>query len=286
MKNKNSILKWIILQILFVGTFIPLTKYIYSQGVDPLNFTYQITLVASIILMVYSLFRDRSQFVEIKRKHLLYLLLTGIIGGGLAHSFLATGLNLSSAINCTFIMQTSVFFIPVLSYFFLKEHLRLYKILLIFVLLSGVYLVTTSGKLLTPQFGDLLIIGSSISFSIGIIISKILLKEISVITFAMYRSLFGSMSILIFLIIMDMINPDISWKWVIIMGSVAAIGILTLSKILESSTASYMSMMSMSIPVVTAILAFIFLDEKMTLHQIIGGIIVVFSGIFVHRADV
>ncbi|MDY6934922.1 MAG: DMT family transporter [Spirochaetota bacterium] len=285
MNNKNSVLKLMILQILLVGSFIPLSKYVYNKGIDPLNFTYQFMIVASLVIIIYTSIKDRRLFI-IKGSHLLYLLIIAIIGGGFAHAFLATGLKLSSAINCTFIMQISVFFIPVLSYFILKEHLKPFKIFMIVFLLIGVYMVTTGGDLIIPESGDFLIIGSSLSFSIGIVLSKIALKEIPVITFALYRSILGSLSIFIFLLISGMVNLNISWEWVIIAGMLGSISILTMSKVLESSSASYLSMMSMSIPVVTAIIAHTFLDEKMTILQIVGGVIVVLSGIFVHRSNV
>lgn len=274
-----------ILQILLVGAFIPLSKYVYNTGIDPLNFTYQFMIVSAVIIMAFTSFKDRSLF-KINSRHLLYMIVIAVIGGGLAHGFLSNGIKLSSAINCTFLMQLSVFFIPVLSYFLLKEHLRPYKLFLIIFLITGVYMVTTGGRLIVPAHGDFLILGSTLAFSIGIVLTKRALDEIPVITFAMYRSVLGSLSIFIFLVISELLNPEISWKWVIIAGVLGAISIITMSMVLEASSASYLSMMSMSIPVVTAVIAFFVLDEKMTAVQMVGGAIVVLSGVFVHRADV
>ena len=92
-------------------------------------------------------------------------------------------------------MQSSVFFIPILSFFILKERLNIYKIALIITLVIGVYLVTTSGKLIVLQWGDLFIITAALSFSIGVVLSKITLSEIPVLTFSIYRALFGSITI-------------------------------------------------------------------------------------------
>ncbi len=286
MNNKNNIIKLVIFQVLIIGTFAPLSKYVYNAGVDPLNFSSQILFTASMILLLFTFTRGQNKILRIPLKHILYLIAIGIIGGGLAHSLFSSGLKFTTAINCSFIMQGSIIFIPILSYFLLKEHLKFYKIILIITLAIGVYLVTTSGRLIVPQSGDLLILLSSLSFSIGMVLSKITLKEIPVITFSIYRALFGSIAIFLYLFFADLINPDISWLWVLSGGSLIAIGTMITNTLIKNTTASYVSMMSMSIPVVTIVFAYIFLGEDMTAIQIIGGCIVVLSGVYVHRMDV
>ena len=286
MKNKNSNLKYIILQILISGTFIPLAKYIYNSGVEPLNFSCQILFAAFAILALYSISFEKGASFRINKKHLSYLLIIGLVNGGLAYAFFSAGLKISSAVNCTFLMQTSVFFVPVLSYLFLKEKLNSKKIALISVLIIGVFFVTTSGEMAIPDTGDLLILLSAISFSIGTIFSKKILENISIISFSLYRTLFGSISILIYLVLAGRLNPEINWIWVSGSGLMIVLGTLALSKVLKETTASYVSMMSMSTPVVTTLFAYAFLGEEMTAAQMIGGVIVIFSGIFVHTADV
>ena len=86
MKKDKSVLKLIILQILIVGSFIPLSKYIYNSGVDPLNFSYQILLLASVFLSIYALASDKTKLVQLNKKHVLYMIAIGIIGSGAAHS--------------------------------------------------------------------------------------------------------------------------------------------------------------------------------------------------------
>jgi drug/metabolite transporter (DMT)-like permease len=286
MKIKNSNLKYLIFQILITGMFIPLVKYVYNSGVDPLNFSCQILFAAFIILSAYSMSAEKGASFRIKKKHLSYLLAIGLVNGGLAYAFFSTGLKISSVVNCIFLMQAGVFFVPVLSYFFLKEHLKLYKIMLISILIVGVFFVTTSGEMAIPGTGDILLLLSALSFSIGTILSKIILEEVSIITFSLFRTLFGSISILIYLAVTDGINPDINIFWVFGSGLMIVLGTLALSRVLRETSASYVSMMSMSTPVVTLVFAYAFLGEEMTTAQLVGGVIVVFSGFLVHTADV
>lgn len=275
-----------ILQILISGLLVPLLKYIYSKGIDPLNFSYQIMLAASFILYSYSFASGRKTVLIINRKQLLYLIIIGIISGALAYSFFSIGLKYRSVVNCTFLMQSSVFFIPVLGHFFLNEKLGLYKISLISALLAGLYLTVTSGEIIIPQIGDLLILASAASFSIGIIMSKIILREVSAITFSLYRSLFGSISLFIFLIITGLIKSEINWLWIILTGFIISLGLISAGKVLEKSSVSYLSMMGMSVPVVTAVIAYLFLNESMGFLQIMGGAVIILSGFLVHRTGV
>lgn len=285
MENKDTNLKYLIFQIVITGTFIPFVKYVYNSGADPLNFSCQILLAAFMILTLYSLSTEKGKSFRIKKRHISYLLMIGLVNGGFAYAFFSTGLKISSVVNCIFLMQTGVFFVPVLSYFFLKEHLKFYKIALISILITGVFFVTTSGEMTVPGTGDILLLLSTLSFSIGTILSKIILEEISIITFSLFRTLFGGLSILLYLAVTGALQPDINILWVSASGLMIVLGTLALSKVLKETTASYVSMMSMSTPVVTAIFAHAFLGEEMTLAQIVGGAVVIFSGVLVHAAD-
>ena len=59
-----------------------------------------------------------------------------------------------------------------------------------------------------------------------------------------------------------------------------------MNKSLEYGTASYMQMMYISVPVVTAIFAYFILGESMTPIQIVGGALIIMSGFFVHKLKI
>ena len=59
-----------------------------------------------------------------------------------------------------------------------------------------------------------------------------------------------------------------------------------LNKTLHISTASYMTMMSMLTPVIVIGLAFVFLGEIINLYQLIGGALIIISGILINRTNI
>ena len=286
MEKKNLALIWVIIQVVLTAGLILLTKYVFDLGIEPLNFSYQILLASVVYLLIYALFKEPKALVSVDKKSLLMIVLIGIIGGAIAYGLGFLGLQKSTAINYAFLIQTTVFFTPVLAFFFLKEHLKPYKTVLIFALLLGAYLVSTNGKLILPKTGDLFILLGSIAFSSGVILTKIALKKVPTLTFSMYRAIFGGISLLIFLLLINKVNFDFNWFWIAVVGLVIAAGIYAMNKSLEYGTASYMQMMYISVPVVTAIFAYFILGESMTPIQIVGGALIIVSGFFVHKLKI
>lgn len=286
MEKKNLALIWVLIQVVLTAGLILLTKYIFELGIEPLNFSYQILLASVIYLFTYALLKEPKALVNMDKKSLLIIVLSGITGGAMAYGLGFLGLQKSTAINYAFLAQSTVFFTPILAFFFLKEHLKLHKAVLIFALLLGVYLVSTNGKLILPKIGDIYILLGSVAISSSIILTKIALKKVSTLTFSMYRALFGGISLLIFLLLINRVSLDFNWYWIAIVGLVVAAGIYAMNKALEYGSASYLHMMSMSVPVITAIFAYFILGESMTPIQIVGGSLIIVSGFFVHKLKI
>ncbi len=286
MEKKNLALIWIMIQVVLTAGLILLTKYVFNLGIEPLNFSYQILLVSAVYLFAYALIKEPKALLSIDKQSMLAIVLIGIFGGGLTYGLGSLGLQISTAINYAFLIQTTIFFTPILAFFFLKEHLKPHKTVLIFALLIGSYLISTNGKLIIPNIGDLYILLSSIAFSLGVIFTKIALRKVPTLTFSMYRSLFGGLSLLLFLLFIRKVNVDFHWYWISIVGLVIAAGIYSMNKTLEYGTASYMQMMYISVPIITAIFAYLILGELMSPVQIIGGIIIIISVFFVHKLEI
>jgi len=285
MEKKNLALIWVIIQVALSAGLILLIKYAFELGIEPLNFSYQILLASVIYLFVYVLIKEPKALI-VDKKSLFIIILAGITGGALAYGLGFLGLQKSTAINYTFLTQTTVFFTPVLAFFFLREHLKPHKTALIFALLVGAYIVSTNGKLILPKISDIYILLGAFSVSSSIILTKIALKKIPTLTFSMYRALFGGISLLIFLLVIDKVLFNFNWYWIAIVGLVVATGIYAMNKTLEYGSASYLHMMNISIPVITAIFAYLILGESMTPIQIIGGAIIVVSGFFVYKLKI
>ena len=136
MKKENLAFVWVIIQIVLTVCMILLIKYVLDLGVEPLNFSYQILLASVVYLLIYALIKEPKALVSVDRKSMFFVVLIGIMGGAIAYGLSFSGLQKSTAINYSFLIQTTVFFTPVLAFFFLKERLGPFKIVLIFKIAS------------------------------------------------------------------------------------------------------------------------------------------------------
>ncbi len=285
-QNKKLALIWSLTQMVLTTGMILTLKFIFNMGVDPLNFSYQILIVAALFLFVYGFYKEPEQIVHLSIKIISIVALIGVIGGSLVYALGGLGLKYSSAINYSFLVQTNVVFTAILAFFFLKENLKPTKVALIVILLVGVYLIVTNGNLFVPNKGDLLILLAALAYAIAnilakITLTKITLRNVPVVTFTAYRLLFGGLSLALFLILIGRFSTEISWLWSIGVGAMIAIGTLAIHKVLVYATASYMSMMATITPLLTTVVAWILLGETMSATQLVGGGLIILAGFFI-----
>lgn len=286
MHNKKLALLWSLTQIVFTTGMILTVKFLLNAGVDPLNFSYQILIVAALILLAYGLYNEPNQIFHLPIRTISRMALIGVIGSGLVYALGGLGLKYSTVTNYSFLTQTAVFLTAMLAFFFLKENLKPMKVALLGMLLAGVYLITTKGNLIVPAKGDLFVLLAALAYAIASVLAKITLRNVLPITLTTYRLLFGGVSLILFLILMGRFSVDINWLWTLGVGALIAVSTLAIHKVLVYATASYMSMMATMISVFTAIAAWAFLGETMNTAQVVGGGFIILAGIFMNRTDI
>lgn len=287
MNNKQKALTYVILFSLFWAINIVLVKMVLLEGVQPLLLIFLMFSIAFILSAAFNITFKRKEFKKLNKKFIWKLVLLGVIGSGIANIFTFYGLQLSTAINYGFIIKTGLVFTITLSYFFLNEKITKEKILLACFLIIGAYLISTGGKSYIPHIGDILIVLGAFCYTVSNIIAKPILNIIKPEIVVMFRSFFGGLFILIFISfisvnISNIINPFI----IIIMGFVLFLTLTFLNKTLEITTTSYMSMMSMVTPVLVVIMAFFILRETMNMFQVIGGLLIISSGLLIQKTNI
>jgi len=284
--RKTSALILILLQCLLAAVFFVLSKLAFNRGVEPLNFSAQVLLAAGVFMLGIQVVKQPQGLFRFSLRGWIFLLLAAFFGGGLAYAFRFLGIKYSSAVNCGFLGQSSVVFTALLAHFLLKEKLGWRKAGLIVLLLLGCYLVATSGQLMIPHPGDWFLLGAAIAFSLGVIAAKLGLQEIPALVFSGYRALLGGVFLLVYLRIIGVFTPQVAWVWVLPVGIVVALAILTINIALHYTSASYVTMMSAFIPVFTVLLAYPFLGERLDLPQVAGGILILVSGWLCHQGNI
>jgi drug/metabolite transporter (DMT)-like permease len=219
---------------------------------------------------------------------------------GIGGTFYVLGISMTSAINAGFLVKFAVVTTTFLAWILLGERMSRQKLAGIFALLLGAYLLTTQGKQIVPQRGDLLILGACFAWSTGNVLVRQGLRDTSASpALASYlKPLFG-LPVFVLLVALARQIPALTsdrlafsgfdWghaKYAILAGIFLALTWMYLNKSLKITTASYVTMLSTATPVFVAILAAVFLHERMTLPQLIGGGIILLSGSSVSFSDI
>lgn len=266
---------------------ITMSKVVLNEGMSAFSLLFQIMVVSSLCVLGYIIVFKRHVFSNIIRSDLIRLMLIAGVGTALANTFGYYGLENSTSINYGFLVKTAVVFTIVFAHFMLDEPVHLRKIVLMTSLLVGVYLVTTNGRTLVPTPYDAFIILSASLYALANMIAKPVLRRVHSEVVALFRLGMGS---LFLAVIFPFIEPSfyvpMHVPLVIITGILLAMMQLLLYKTLQNTTACYLSMMSMLTPLLVMALGLVVLDEKLHAIQAIGGLIIVCSGIFIHRIEI
>ncbi|MBD3155906.1 MAG: EamA family transporter [Candidatus Aenigmarchaeota archaeon] len=261
-------------------------KMALNTGIEPMVFTVQSVLCSTILLTIYAISTKRKEFKRIDKNVFKKFILIGLLMG-ISYITGIYGLRLSTSINYSFLIKSTIVFTTLLAVIFLKEDINKGKVLLLITFILGAYLVTTGGKLIIPKVGDLLIIATAFCLSSSVITQKTLSGKIKPEIMAWANRFFAFLVLILLIPIMG-IKPfdSFSLLFVVIVGTLSAVTIIYLNKLLSVSTASYATMMSMIVPVINSILGIFILKEHMNIFQIIGGMMIIISGILTQKKNI
>ncbi len=168
---------------------------------DPYLFTWvKNTFVALMILGIALGSGEINALRKISPRQLLLLLAIGLLGGAVPFLLFFKGLSLTTAANASFIHKSMFVYVAVLATLFLKEKIDRRVLWAGLLLLLGNILFL---KILPfgSRAGDLLILLATVLWAIETVLSKKALKTISPRLVAAGRMGFGSIFILIFLLL-------------------------------------------------------------------------------------
>lgn len=200
MDHKAKGLFLVLLMSVVWAILIILSKAILNKGVPVFTYLFQMICLAAVLVSLYAFLFHRDKIVAPNRSQVKYLIMIGATGTALANIIGYYGLESSSSINYGFLVKTTVVFTVILAHFMLKEVLDFHKILLVIMLLVGVYLITTEGRELIPNRYDILIVMSAFFYAFANNLSKIVLRNFDPAVLSMYRMIFGSVLLAVFVI--------------------------------------------------------------------------------------
>lgn len=260
-----------------------ITRILLKDGAQIYNISFWTTVVELPFFLVLFL-KNRKEFIEVPKSHKLVLLAMGIISGvgvGLVEYF---ALTYSPAINFSFLIRSVTLFTVVFAYFFLGEKLTKAKILLVVIIIAGSYLLTTNGKHLAFNIGDLFTILEAMLIAIGNnILGKVATQRMSSNLSASAAFLIAVLPLLVIAAINKGIYvPDALWL-IVLLGVVNIILALFRFYSYRHLSASAITMVYSFTPVFVSIMAIFLLGESLSIVQFIGGALIVVAGALVTK---
>jgi drug/metabolite transporter (DMT)-like permease len=237
---------------------------------------------------ILALFESPEIEPKITIKDFRVLAFVILCGSMIAPLLLLNGLNQTTAINASLLLNAESLFTALIAFVFLSERGAKKEYLGILMLLIGVVFVTTNGEFqkltLTENIaGNLLIIGACLFWGIDNNLSKFLSKKRDIILVTGLKCFIGGLALLIiaFFLGISFNIPLIAMPYLLSIGAFSiAFSILlflfALRKIGSMRTGVIYSMSSLF----GAILAFLILKESFTFIQIVAGIIMLL-GVYV-----
>ncbi|MCX7973521.1 MAG: DMT family transporter [Candidatus Aminicenantes bacterium] len=252
----------------------------------PYFFNFLRLVGASFVLLIYLIITGEK--ISVPKFNLYSIVFIGFLGNTLYQIFFIKGVSLTTASNASLIMTSSPLFIALLSTLLKHEHLARLNWLGLFLSLFGLYLVITqrSGDFSLSSRslqGDILILLANLCWAGYTIYSRPYLEIMSPAKLAALTMMAGTLFYLPFgfLDIKHFSWSNISWKgWLALVFSfVFALGISfviwynSLRSVGNSRTAIY----SYLTPLVALLTAHFTLNERITIIQGLGGLIVLFG---------
>lgn len=281
-------------------------KQAFNAGVEVLAFQVLSYSAVLIILAVVLLRQVGRQLYDLFRNQgalFWQLFLANGIQAGLGTFLSMIGIAMTAAINAGFLVKlatvTTIFF----AWIILNERITPLKLVTVFVMLFGAYLLTTKGQALLPRVGDLFILGACFCWSLGNVLVRRILRSqpLNPDVVTMQKPIAGLL-VLLLLVGAVVIYVELSGSQASILSCctvspmyltyAAAAGICLagawfyLNRTLKVATASYMTLMSMVTPVLVGILALLFLGETLVWVQVIGAALIIMSGMAISFSDI
>jgi drug/metabolite transporter (DMT)-like permease len=295
MRNKNNFLVGILLGVLGIVLFSSkavLVKLIYRYNVDAIS--------ALLLRMLFSLpfyiviayyFRNENKEIPNTRNDYLWVFFFGFVGYYLASFFDFVGLTYIKASLERIILFIYPTIVLLFNKFFLKQSISKKQRFAIFITYFGIVItfgseVSISGE--NTYLGGFFVLLSALTYASYLVGSGWLIPKFGVMRFTAYAMLVSCICVFIHSMFMLNVNLFDFPKEVYFIGFLIAVFATVIPSFLVSISIKLINSSNFAIvagigPISTIILAVIFLNETITLIQVIGVIIVILGILFVSK---
>ncbi|MEM4347484.1 MAG: DMT family transporter [Candidatus Altiarchaeota archaeon] len=289
MKLSNAI-KLTIVMLIWASSWIFIK---FSLGyVKPFSLAFLRFFLASILLFPIAMLRKKGEMQKFSLSDLKIYCILALTGVTLLYVFEFIALLYTTAINASLLINLSVIFVALFTFFFWGERLERSALAGIVISLVGVFLIVTKGKpfeFFTEKsfIGDLLIISSAFLWMVYTIVGKKFLERKDPLVATAYTFALGTIFLIPFAFYDNLASifeiPFITWLAILYLAIFCSvIGYFIWAQVIKEELASKVSVFLYMVPLFTAVFSVIFLNEEITIFIILGGFLVIFG---VHLAE-
>ncbi len=284
-QNKNTLaIILVIFSMIFYGISFPATR-VALKDYNPVSIITLRLLISSVILMILNISMYKRSAVPLKRDFPIFLLIA-VFQPFLYFLFETYGLTSVSAAVSSLIIATIPVFTPLISRFFIREKLTVFNFIgLIFSFTGVILLVAFSDSKITGKnftvAGLVLLFGAVLAAVFYTIIVKKLPHTYSALTITAVQNTLGLFLFLPVFFVVDFkdfitvvpkMDKIVSIVFLAIFASSLAFIFLNfgIKKLGPSKANGFVNL----VPVVTAIVSFLFFKEHFTVYKILGMVVV------------
>lgn len=287
--KKSAASLYALLSITFWGVSFVSTKAVLDK-LDPYTLlVIRFGIGSAFLFVLLVILREK---IKIGLSYLPHLIILGILGVFIHQVIQATALLTIDASAAGWMISFSPVFTVILSMIFLNEKLSLTKVIGMILAIFGVFLITTVGADQdlkgSLHIGYFLMILSTLNWAVYSVLLKKLRIPFSPLVITFYMSFLGFLLTLPFLLrnrgweaISTLDRTE--WGHLFFLGIfVSGVAYWYWAKALSVLEASQVSVFLYLEPLATLLAAIFFLQEKIMLISVIGGIIIIIGVIFVN----
>jgi drug/metabolite transporter (DMT)-like permease len=239
-------------------------------------------IFVTVVALIYAL-STNGKNIKISKKEFSVIFYIAVVGTLVADLLFYFALTKISVLNAVLIGHLQPIFIILIGYFILKDekHSK-YDYAGIFIMIFGALLVTTQTIqnlliLKIGTFGDLLVVGATVSWATTGIVARKYLKNMNCGIITFYRFLIAAVFFSIYLLLKSEFHFGSINQ--IIIGIIVGVGYILYYEGLKRVKAAQAGALELSTPFFAAILGFLVLGELVTPMQI-AGILILCIGVY------
>jgi drug/metabolite transporter (DMT)-like permease len=282
-----------------VGSIFPIAKPILASQIQPLTLSSMTYLIAGFFMLPITLIgkRNKKEKESLKKDDYAILLIIGLLGGGIAPFLFFEGLKRTTASDASVLEGGELLFTVIIALLFFKEKLTKIGYLGMTITIIGITLISLSSNINSPNnwynfnfnFGNILIIFSTLCWGLDNNISKIISKRITnTAKIVLVKSLIGGTLLLIISFYLGYkLNIEINQIPYLLILGIGGFG-LSLFFFIESlriiGTLKTIVIFSSS-AIFGLILSFFILNEKIGIMQLVATTLVILGLYYVNKDE-